>query len=453
MHPGIDNMKETLNKKFNDADIPKVAVVGRPNVGKSTLINRICRKREAIVDKEPMITRDRKYYRTDWNGRNFFLLDTGGIDLKLKKNINIQVFLQAKKAIDQSDIIVFIVDLKQPVSPLDEEIANILRKTGKEIIFAGNKYDDEKENLYTEDYLKFGFGYPLKISALHGKNIGDLLDEIVFKFKTDKTCLYEQKEDESPAICILGKPNAGKSTLFNAIIKEERAIVDEVEGTTRDSIDSILKIDEKTYKFIDTAGIRRKKRKKESSLEYYSEIRTIKTIENSDISLILIDCSREVSGQDIKIVETCIKRGTSICMVFNKIDTVDSETLENIMGIYSLKLKFADFIPFLKVSALKEKGIESIMEIIDLLIEERNKKISDSILTDYFKEQEKGAIYFRGRKFKIKFIKQIKTSPPLFLIFSNMDARKKVNISRYIENRIREKFGFIGTPLFFKFKY
>ena len=435
-------------------NIPKVAIVGRPNVGKSTLINRICRKSEAIVHKEPMITRDRKYYKTDWNGKIFYLLDTGGIDLKSKHRMDMQVFLQTKKAIDESDIIIFMVDLKQPVSPLDEEIAALLRKTNKEIIFTGNKYDDKKGDFYIEDFLKFGFGYPVKISALHGINTGDLLDEIVSKFKKDSMDIYKYEEKIVPAICILGKPNTGKSTLFNAIIKDERAIVDEIEGTTRDSIDSVVNINNKSYKFIDTAGIRRKKKKGED-LEYYSELRTLRAIENSDISLILIDSVKEVTIQDLKIIETCIEKGVSICIIFNKIDIVDEYTINNITRMFYLKLKFADYIPFLKVSALAGKGIENIIKMIDKFIIERNKKISDNMLTNFFKklEQEKSGIYFKGKRFKIKFIRQIKTSPPVFLVYSNMDAKRKVNLRRYIENNIRDKFGFMGTPIYLKFKY
>jgi len=435
-------------------NIPRVAIVGRPNVGKSTLINRICHKNEAIVHKEPMITRDRKYYKTDWNGKIFYLLDTGGMDLKSKHRMDIQVFLQTKKAIDESDIIIFMVDIKEPLSPLDEEIAAILRKTNKEIIFTGNKYDDKNGDFYIEDFLKFGFGYPIKISAMHGINIGDLLDELVSKFKEYPKDIREYEEKVVPCICILGKQNAGKSTLFNTIIKDERAIVDEIEGTTRDSIDSIVNINNKNYKFIDTAGLRRK-RVKGGDLGYYSELRTIRSIENSDISLILIDCSKGITIQDLKIVERCLEKGVSICVVLNKIDIVDKDAIDNIVNMFYQKLKFAPYIPFLKASALTKKGIKNIIKVIDRLIAERDKRIPDSKLTNFFKEldQKDIGVYFKGKKFKIKFIRQIKTSPPAFLIFSNMDVRRRVNIKRYIENNIREKFGFMGTPLYFKFKY
>ncbi|OGD33838.1 ribosome biogenesis GTPase Der, partial [Candidatus Atribacteria bacterium RBG_16_35_8] len=365
-----------------------------------------------------------------------------------------QVFLQTKKAIDESNIIIFVVDLKQPVSPLDEEIASILRKTNKEIIFAGNKCDYQEGIFYTEDYLKFGFGYPVRISALNGINIGDLLDELVSKFVNLPADSGEYSEGAVPGICILGRPNAGKSTLFNAIIEDERAIVDEVGGTTRDSIDSIVKINDKDYKFIDTAGIIRKKGNGRD-IEYYSELRTLEAIESSDISLVLIDCSREVANQDIKIIEICMEKGVSTCIIFNKIDVVDKETLDNIVKMLELKLKFADYIPFLKVSALTKEGVKKIIKMIDMLIDERNKKIPENKLTGFFKklEKESEGIYYKGKRFKIKFIRQIKTSPPVFLIFSNMDDKRRVNTTRYIENNIREKFGFTGTPIFFKFKY
>ena len=444
-------------QKSTDINIPKVAIVGKPNAGKSTLVNRICGKREAIVHEEPMITRDRKYYKTDWNGKNFYLIDTGGIDLKSKKKLNGQVLLQTKKAIDESDVVIFMVDLRQPVSPLDEEIAAILRKLDKEIIFVGNKCDNINGAVYTEEYLKFGFGNPIKISALNGINIGDLLDEVVLRFVNLPAYAGKLNGKEAiapPGICILGRPNTGKSTLFNAIIKDERAIVNEVEGTTRDSIDSIVKINGKDYKFIDTAGMIRKKGKGKD-LEYYSELRTLEAIEKSEISLVLIDSTGEVSNQDIKIIETCVNKGLSTCVIFNKIDIVDKIALDNIIKMFELKLKFYSYIPFLKASALTGKGIKNIIKMIDTLIEERNKIIPENKLNNLFKklEKEDTGIYYKGKRFKIKFIKQIKTAPPVFLVFSNMDAKRKVNITRYIENNIRKNFGFIGTPVFLKFKY
>ena len=438
---------------FMEKNLPKVAIIGRPNVGKSTLVNRICKSREAIVHEQPMITRDRKYYLSDWNGKDFYLLDTGGIDLKSAKRLSLQIFIQAKKAIDEADLIIFMVDIVEPVSVMDREIAQILRKSEKEIIFVGNKWDDPGRDFFIEDYLEFGLGYPLKISAIHGKNIGDLLDFIAEKLPAGIT-KEELKQDGLPVISILGRPNVGKSTLFNTFIREERAIVDDIEGTTRDSIDSIVTIREKRYKFIDTAGLKKSKMNMDD-LEYYSKLRTERAAGESDIALILIDCSnRKITTQDVKIAEMCINKGLSICIVFSKIDLVSNEELDGLIKELDQSLRFASFIPFLKISANTKKGLGNLIKMIDKLMEERTKKISDNKLTSFLKDksQEKG-VFIKGKHFKVKFAKQIKTSPPSFLIFSNIDAGRKINIRKYVENNIREEFGFTGAPIFLKFKY
>ena len=438
-------------------DIPKIAIIGKPNVGKSTLINRICQKREAIVHKEPMITRDRKYYTTDWNGINFYILDTGGIDFKSKERLAMQILLQAKEAIYESNLVIFLVDLTEPLSPLDKEVADLIRKSNKDLLFVGNKWDNRKDKYYTDDYLELGLGYPIKISAMHGISIGDLLDEVIIKIKKYIVKIDVNKkrimDEDISSISILGKPNVGKSTLFNTIIKEDRTIVDNFAGTTRDSIDSIITINNKKYRFIDTAGLKKNKLKEED-LEYYSKLRTIRTIEKSEVSLILIDCLEGISKQDIKIVEICLEKGVSACIVFNKIDIVDSEVLKKMVDDFDKKLDFASFIPFLKISALNKKGIKNIFKMIDSLIKERNRKVTESKLIKLFRElEQERPVYWKSKKFRIKFIKQLKNNPPYFLVFSNMDIRKKTNIIRFIENNIRKNFCFTGTPIFFKFKY
>lgn len=434
-------------------NLPKVAIIGRPNIGKSTLINRICKSREAIVHQQPMITRDRKYYLSDWNGKDFYLLDTGGIDLKSTKRLSLEIFIQAKKAIDEADVIIFMVDIAEPLSVMDREIAQILRKSEKEIIFVGNKWDDPGRTFYTEDYLEFGFGYPLKISAVHGKNIGDLLDLIAEKLPANNP-KGNNDPDKLPVISILGRPNVGKSTLFNTFIREERAIVDDIEGTTRDSIDSIVTIREKSYKFIDTAGLKKSK-KNMDDLEYYSKLRTERAASESDIALILIDSTKlNITKQDVKIVEMCMDKGISICIVFSKIDLVDSETLDALIKDLDYSLRFAHFIPFLKISAITKKGLGSLIKMIDTLMVERAKKIPDKKITELFKSLAvKKGIYIKGKQFKVKFARQIRTSPPSFLIFSNLDATRKINIRKYVENSIREEFDFTGAPIFLKFKY
>ncbi len=434
-------------------NIPKIAIIGRPNIGKSTLINRVCQTREAIVHKQPMITRDRKSYLTEWNGRKFYLMDTGGIDPGSGKRLNLQIAIQAKKAIDEADLVIFMVDLSQPVSILDREITDLLRRSDKKIIFTGNKWDDPGNDLFLEDYLELGFGYPFKISALHGRNIGDLLDIFVEELPAE-TGGQAPEEDQVPVISILGKPNVGKSTLFNTFLREERAIVDEVEGTTRDSIDSMVRIGKNLYRFIDTAGLRKKKRKMED-LEYYSTLRTERAAENSDIALILIDSSYgEITRQDLKIVEMCIDKGVSICIVFSKYDLIDLKQLDNLIKNLDRELKFADYIPFLKISSKTKKGLGSLIKMIDRLMEERSKNIKDNSLTEVLKKAcgEK-EVFSRGRQFKVKFARQTGTSPPSFLVFSNMDTSGKTNIKRFVENVIRKNFDFTGTPLFIKFKH
>jgi GTP-binding protein len=439
-------------------NIPKVVIIGRPNVGKSMLVNRICNRSEAIVYKEPMITRDRKYYKTDWEGRDFYILDTGGIDIKSKNRLFPQIFNQAKKAMEESDLIIFMVDIKEPLSTIDEDIADILRKSNKPYIFIGNKWDDQKGNYYVEDYLKLGFDYPITVSAMHGLNITELLDEIIYKLsKIDKGNEVVGTESDGkkriPSISILGQPNVGKSTLFNNIIKEDRVIVDEVEGTTRDSIDSIISIDKNSYRFIDTAGLK-KNRLREEDLEFYSKIRTLKTIEKSDICLVLIDATKDITNQDQRIVQTCLEKGASAFVLFNKTDLISQEKIEGLIREFGNKFDYARFIPFLKISALKNIGIKAVFNMIEQMLIERLKKIPDRKLIELFKELEKrSSIYSKGKKFRIKFIKQIKTSPPAFLIFSNMDIRGKNNIKRFIEFNIRDNFGFIGAPIFFKFKF
>ncbi|MCE5330402.1 ribosome biogenesis GTPase Der [bacterium] len=429
-----------------------VSVIGKPNIGKSTLINRICISRDAIVHEEPMITRDRKYYKADWNGRNFYILDTGGIDFKPGDKLSMQILLQSKKAIDESDLIVFLINLRESLSSGDEDVAALIRKTDKKIIFAGNKWDSDRGDYFIEDYLKLGFGYPIKISAMHGIGIGDLLDEIVQNMNFNNS-ITEAEEENIPSISILGKPNVGKSTLFNTLINEERVIVNDMEGTTRDTIDSILEFNNNKYRFIDTSGLKKDKIVEED-LEYYSKLRTIKAIEKSDIGLVLIDSTKELSRQDINIVDTCLKSGTSVIVIFSKTDKATAEEIDNNLKQFEKKLRFANYIPFLKVSAFTREGIADVFKYIDLVLSERSKSVNENNLMVVFKEkEEKSFIYKDSKKYKLKFIKQIGSNPPYFIVFSNMDISKNTNIKNFIEKTIRENFSFKGTPINFKFKY
>ncbi|MBM3700607.1 MAG: GTP-binding protein [Actinobacteria bacterium] len=322
------------------------------------------------------------------------------------------------------------------------------------------------------------------VSAIHGLNITELLDEIVKKIKdlgikvepedkeyfADKNYRndddnfedfeesaggnnIESEEDGISGIAILGQPNSGKSTLFNKILDEDRVIVDDVEGTTRDSIDSTVTVNGKHYRFIDTAGLKKNKLK-EQDLEFYSKIRTYRSIEKSQICLLLIDSTKQITNQDQKIVELCLQKGCSVCIIFNKTDAVSGEKLESLINYLNTMLAYIDYLPFLTMSALKDKNTDELFRMIDYLLEERHKKITENKLMQLFKDiDNERAVYIKGKKFKIKFIRQIKTSPPGFLVFSNMEVKKKNNIIKFIENSIRDEFGFTGTPLFFKFKH
>lgn len=430
-----------------------VTVVGKPNIGKSTLINRICVSKDAVVHEEPMITRDRKYYKAEWNGKNFYILDTGGIDFKPDNKLSLKILLQSKKAIDEADIIIFLVNLREPLSGLDQDISAMLRKIHKQIIFAGNKWDTEKGSYFTEDYLGLGLGYPVKISAMHGIGIGDLLDEVVqnLSFKSEEN--KEINEEDIADITILGKPNAGKSTLFNTLINEERVIVDEKEGTTRDTIDSILEFKDKKYRFIDTAGLKKDK-VVEEDLEYYSKLRTVRAIKKSDVALVLVDSTNEISRQDINIVDTCLKSGTSVIVIFSKIDIASKEEIENNIKQLEKKLSFAEYIPFLKVSAVTKKGIAGIFKYLELVLAERRKTVSENKLMAVFSKKDQSSfVYSDGKKYKLKFIRQAGSNPPYFIVFSNMDISKKTNIKNFIQKTLRENYDFTGTPIAFKYKY
>ena len=315
-----------MNK--NQKTIPKVAIVGKPNVGKSTLINRVCRRFEAIVHSEPKITRDRKYYEAEWDGYDFYLLDTGGIDKSSDDRLSLQIMMQTIKAVDEADVVIFLVDISEPITVIDEEIADILRKKSKKVIIAANKTDQIDKDYNIDEYTGLGFGIPIKVSAIHGLGINDLLDNLLENFRhvSKQHEILQEDSEKIPRICILGKPNVGKSTLFNSIIEEDRVIVDDIEGTTRDTIDSLLIRNNKKYIVTDTAGLKKKGTRGED-LEYYSKLRTLRAIEASDIGIVLVDSLKDVTKQDIKIVEMCIDRGCSICIVFNKIDVADKDLL------------------------------------------------------------------------------------------------------------------------------
>lgn len=439
--------------------IPVIAIVGASNVGKSTLINRICPGVRLVVDKIPGSTRDRKYISAEWRGINFDIVDTGGLDLKSKDLIAKQVFKQAKIAVDESTIILFVVDATVGITTLDKLLSSFLRKSNKDVILVVNKVDDPEDNISHLPFYALSMGEPYPISALHGIGIGELLDvlkEKIFKKieieKEEEVIHKEIKVDEieeiENSIAIIGKPNVGKSSLFNSIIGEKRAIVHHEPGTTRDAVDTYFKWKDNTYKFIDTAGLRRKWKKAEK-VEQYSIVRTYRVLEQSNLSVLVIDPTESLSKQDVKIATEAWKRNCSLIIALNKWDIVDENRSNQIYFELDKKLPFLPSIPILQISAKEGWGITNLLKTISKIFEERNKKISTSNLNLFALKinRESEAPSKEGRVPQIKYITQIDVSPPKFIIFLNVRRFDPKRLKRFLQKKIREEFGFEGTPI------
>ena len=433
---------------------PFVAIVGRPNVGKSTLFNRIIRQRKAIVDEQPGITRDRLYSTTTWRGIKFTLVDTGGYLPQSKSEIEREIKLQVDEAINEADKILFVLDGQTMVTDLDLRIRKILLKSNKNTIAVINKIDSREKELFSKDFYQLGFNDIICVSALTGRNIGDLLDIIVKDFeKNDKTVFSDDKEYIK--IAVVGKPNVGKSSFINAIIGEEKLIVTEIPGTTIDSIDLTFRKDNKNYKIIDTAGIR-KKRKIQEKIEYYSSLRTIKSIEQADVVIIMIDARDGLQAQDIKIVEMCEKAGKGMILVFNKWDLIkkDEKTFIRYEKETKEKLKSKNYIPMISSSALTGKRTFKVIELCESVYNEGRKKIDTPVFNNFLAEiiKQKHPSSFKGKRISIKYGCQTGILPPEFELFTNDPRGIKSDYIRYIENNLREKFGFTGFPVKLYFK-
>ncbi len=439
--------------------IPVIAIVGVPNVGKSTLINRICPGVRLVVDKIPGSTRDRKYISAEWGGINFDIVDTGGLDLKSKDLIAKQVFKQAKIAVDESTIILFVVDADVGITTLDKLLSSFLRKSNKDVILVVNKVDDSEDNISHLPFYALSMGEPYPISALHGIGIGELLDMLKEKIlkkieieKEEEVIHKEIKVDEiekiEDSIAIIGKPNVGKSSLFNSIIGEKRAIVHHKPGTTRDAVDTYFKWKDNTYKFIDTAGLRRKWKKAEK-VEQYSIVRTYRVLEQSNLSVLVVDPTESLSKQDVKIATEAWKRNCSLIIALNKWDIVDENRSNQIYFELDKKLPFLPSIPILQISAKEGWGITNLLKKISKIFEERNKKISTSNLNLFALKinRESEAPSKEGKVPQIKYITQIGVSPPKFIIFLNVRRFDDKRLKRFLQKKIREEFGFEGTPI------
>ena len=431
---------------------PIVAIVGRPNVGKSTLFNRLAEKRISIVEDTPGVTRDRIYADCEWLNKHFTLIDTGGIEPYDDDIILKQMYRQAEIALDTADVILFLVDGKEGLNAVDRDVANIIRKKNTNTLLVCNKIDKHvlEDNIY--DFYELGLGEPIAISAAEGLGIGDLLDEVMKKLNK-----LEELEDNSMSVkvAVIGKPNVGKSSIINRIFGEERVIVSDIPGTTRDAIDTEIEIKDRRYTFIDTAGIR-KKNKIYQDIERYSVIRSFTAIERSDICLLVIDGEKGVSEQDTKIAGYAIENGKSIIIIVNKWDLVEKQKISYNKfkeDLYS-KLSFMTFCPMITVSALTGQRMNKIIDKINEVNEYRSFRIKTGVLNDVINDavlmNQPRAV--KGKRLKIFYASQVSINPPRFLIFVNNRSLVHFSYTRYIENKLRENFIFEGTPIIISYR-
>ncbi len=427
---------------------PIVAIIGKPNVGKSTFFNYLAGKRISIVEDTPGVTRDRVYAETNWRGRTFTLIDTGGIELETEDVILSQMREQANLAVQMADVIVFLTDVKQGVTAVDKEIAYMLKKAKKPIVLVCNKADNyEKDNLDRYEFYNLGLGEPYAISATNAIGIGDVLDAIFEKFPPKEE---NEEEDNFIRVAVIGKPNVGKSSLINKILGENRTIVSDIAGTTRDAIDSNFENEYGKYIFIDTAGVRKKSKIKEN-IEKFSITRTMLAIERADVCLLLIDANDGVTEQDTKIAGEAHEAGKGVIIVVNKWDEIEKTTgtLEQYKKEVYAKLAYLTYAPMIFISAKTGQRVEKLFTMINQVAEENSKRISTSVINQVINE----AIALvqpptdKGRRLKIFYGTQGTTKPPTFVIFVNNKSLFHFSYERYLINQFRKEFGFIGTPI------
>lgn len=424
-----------------------VAIVGRPNVGKSTLFNKLAGKRIAIVEDTPGVTRDRIYAEAEWLRHNFTIIDTGGIEPENEDIIMAQMRRQANMAIETADVIVFIVDGKAGLHPSDHEVAQMLRKSKKPIVLVVNKIDriELEDNAF--EFYNLGIGSPIAISASQGLGLGDMLDEVVAHFNEDE---LSEEEEEYIKIAMIGKPNVGKSSLINKILGEERNIVSNIPGTTRDAIDSKIETEEGKFTLIDTAGLRRKSKVKEE-IERYSVVRTLTAIERADICILMIDATEGLSDQDEKIVGYAHELNKAIMVVVNKWDLIekDDKTMRNFQMDIAKGLSFMSYASYLFISAKTGQRVNRVLQMARECYDNYNKRVATGVLNDVIsravlmKEPPVVAL----KRLKIFYVTQVNTKPPTFIFFVNNPSLLHFSYERYLENQLRESFDFKGTGI------
>lgn len=429
-------------------DKPIVAVVGRPNVGKSTFVNRLTGARNSIVDDEAGVTRDRIYFDVEWQNKEFTVIDTGGIIPGDEDEIMLNIFTQAQVACDEADSIIFLVDGKEGINPIDYDIANILRRSGKKVFLAVNKIDSPDRFAMTADFYALAIGEPMAISALHGSGgVGDLLDEITKDF----TISEEKEKIEIIKIAIVGKPNAGKSSIVNALLNKERVIVSDISGTTRDSIDSKVKYENEEFILVDTAGIR-KKAKVDWGIEKFAVDRAIRAIRECDVAILIVDAIDGITDQDKKISHLITEAGKGMILAINKWDLVEnkeSNTINKFEKEIAKEAPFLSYVPRIFISAKTKQRLVNIYKEAKEVYANCQKRVSTSILNKVILDAYamNPPTSFKGNKLKISYSTQVKVAPPTFVLFVNNEDLLKDTYKRYIENRLREAFGFVGAPI------
>ncbi|UYX13510.1 ribosome biogenesis GTPase Der [Lactobacillus delbrueckii subsp. indicus] len=425
--------------------LPIVAIVGRPNVGKSTLFNRIINERVAIVEDRPGVTRDRNYARASWMGHQFSIIDTGGITWE-DSTIDEEIRAQAEIAIEEADVIVMLADASQGVTSLDERIAHLLYRADKPVLLAVNKADNPEQRTDIYDFYSLGLGDPIPVSGSHGTGIGDLLDEVVKNFPADA----EKTEEGVISFSVIGRPNVGKSSIVNRLLGEERVIVANEEGTTRDAIDTPFVKDGTKFRVVDTAGIRRRGKVYEKT-EKYSVMRAMSAMERSDVAILILDASTGIREQDKHVAGYAHEAGLGMIIAVNKWDLPkkDSSSGKDFEAVIREEFSYLDYAPIVFVSAKTGKNIDQLPKMVKEVYENKNQRIQSSVLNDLLLEASRlvPAPMVKGKRLRVYYMTQVKTNPPTFVVFCNDPELMHFSYQRFLINQLRENFDFTGTPI------
>ena len=434
----------TESRLAENGPVPVLAVVGRPNVGKSTLVNRIIGRREAVVEDVPGVTRDRISYDADWNGRAFTVVDTGGWDPDAR-GLAERIRAQAEIAVNLADAVLFVVDATVGITDADEAVVRVLRASKKPVVLAANKVDDARAEAEAHGLWNLGLGEPYPVSALHGRGSGDMLDAVLAALPEAPEEGFDQERGPR-RIAIVGKPNVGKSSLLNKLAGEERAVVDNVAGTTVDPVDELVELDDRTWRFIDTAGIR-KRVKEASGHEYYASLRTSTAIDRAEVAVLVLDGSQSVSEQDVRILQTVRESGRALVIAFNKWDLVDEERRHYLDREIERDLVQVQWAPRINVTARTGWHVDRLVPALDKAIEGWETRISTGALNTFLGRlvSEHPHPVRGGKQPKILFGTQSSVAPPTFVLFTS--GKLEASYERYIERRLREQFGFVGTPI------